>query len=189
MRAGPSVRVASPGALPYGASGRLNHRPSLQPNQRTNVMAGDLIGVMVGGAIGLAGSFLPHLWERRRSKSAASAILLAYISGILHMERIRKHGDLYRRNLDDLRSGKTTHLFRVFGSEDADDPLQKALLGHVGFLPPVVARDLVVFCNMLGGLRIDLKAIALGQMDHLQIDEKIGILERDLKLWEDTRQL
>jgi hypothetical protein len=42
---------------------------------------------------------------------------------------------------------------------------------------------------MLMGLRVDIKAMALGQMDNLTMPEKIGILERDLKIWNDTLAL
>jgi hypothetical protein len=34
-----------------------------------------------------------------------------------------------------------------------------------------------------------MRAIAIGQMDELSNDEKAGILEADLKLWEDTLAL
>jgi hypothetical protein len=46
-----------------------------------------------------------------------------------------------------------------------------------------LARDAVAFANMLMGLRVDIKAMALGQMDNLTMPEKIGILERDFNIW------
>jgi hypothetical protein len=52
-----------------------------------------------------------------------------------------------------------------------------------------VASDLVLFFNMLNGLRVDLKAIALGQLDNLPVPQKIRIVELDLKLWDDTQEL
>jgi hypothetical protein len=78
---------------------------------------------------------------------------------------------------------------KIFGAEDSRDELQSALVGQVGLLEPDVARDMVMFCNMLEGLRVDLKAIALGQMDNLSVAEKLKILEGDLKLWNDTQEL
>jgi len=41
---------------------------------------------------------------------------------------------------------------------------------------------------MLNGLRIDLKAMALGQMDQLSVEEKIRIIENDSKLWDETQR-
>jgi hypothetical protein len=151
---------------------------------------GDLIGVIVGGVIGLAGSFVPHLWERRRARVSARALARAYISGILRMEEIRQHGSLYQKNMEALQSGATEQLMQIFGSEDdQSDELQKTLIGQVGLLKPDVARDLVIFGNMLKGLQIDLKAIKLKQLDNFSVAEKIRILKDDLKLWNDTLDL
>jgi hypothetical protein len=149
----------------------------------------NLLGVVVGGVIGIAGSLLPHVWELRRARVSARAMARAYVSGILKMEEVRQHGALYRTALAGLQAGQPQSLPRVYGAEDTDDELQKQLINHLGHLGHAEATDLVHFCNMLAGLRIDLKAIALGQMDQLTIQQKIGVLERDLKLWEETLQL
>jgi|HubBroStandDraft_4_1064222.scaffolds.fasta_scaffold437612_1 hypothetical protein len=149
----------------------------------------DLVGVVIGGLIGLAGSIVPHLWEKRRARKSARAIARAYVSGILKMEEIRQHGSLYQQNIATLRAGTSQSLMKIFGAEDSRDELQSALVGQVGLLEPDVARDMVMFCNMLEGLRVDLKAIALGQMDNLSVAEKLKILEGDLKLWNDTQEL
>jgi hypothetical protein len=149
----------------------------------------DLVGVVIGGLIGLAGSIVPHLWKKRRARKSARAIARAYVSGILKMEEIRQHGSLYQQNIATLRAGPSQSLMKIFGAEDSRDELQSALVGQVGLLEPDVARDMVMFCNMLEGLRVDLKAIALGQMDNLSVAEKLKILEGDLKLWNDTQEL
>jgi hypothetical protein len=67
--------------------------------------------------------------------------------------------------------------------------LSRVAITQIQFLEPDVARDVVVFGNMLNGLRIDLKAMALGQMDNLLVSEKTRILENDLKIWRDTQAL
>jgi hypothetical protein len=150
----------------------------------------DLAGVIIGGLIGLAGSVIPHFWEKRRAQKSARAIAGAYLSGILKMEEVRQHGSLYRQNLAALRAGASQSLLKIFGAEDyPNDELQTALIGQIGLLEPDVARDMVIFGNMLNGLRADLKAMALGQMDNLPTPEKIRILENDLKLWNDAQAL
>jgi hypothetical protein len=151
--------------------------------------ASELIGVVIGGVIGLTGSILPHLYEKYRARKSARAMAFAYVSGILRMEEIRQHGSLYQQNLDGLRSGASQSLMKIFGAEDSRDEFQSALIGQVGLLEPDIARDMVMFCNMLEGLRVDLKSMNLGQMDNLAIDQKIKILEGDLKLWNDTQDL
>lgn len=106
------------------------------------------------------------------------------------MEEIRQHGSLYQKNMEALQSGATEQLMQIFGSEDdQSDELQKTLIGQVGLLKPDVARDLVIFGNMLKGLQIDLKAIKLKQLDNFSVAEKIRILKDDLKLWNDTLDL
>ena len=69
------------------------------------MVASDLVGVIIGGVIGVVGSFVPHWWERRRAQKSAQAIARAYISGILRMEEIRQHGSLYEKTLVHLRHG------------------------------------------------------------------------------------
>ena len=79
---------------------------------------------------------------------------------------------------------------KIFGAEDyPNDELQKALISQIGLLAPDAARDIVIFANMLDGLRVDLKAMALGQMDSIPVVDKIRILEHDSKLWTDTQTL
>jgi hypothetical protein len=149
-----------------------------------------LIGVIVGGVIGVAGSFVPHWWERRRTQKSAQALARAYISGVLRMEEIRQHVSLYQVTLASLQSGASPKpLMQIVGAEDADDPIQRALIGQIGLLKPDIAAEVVLFCNMLEGLRIDLKAMALGQMDALPIAQQMQTIANDLKLWKDTLAL
>jgi hypothetical protein len=151
----------------------------------------DLIAVIVGGAIGIAGSIVPHLWTQSRARASARASARAFVSAILEMEKIRQHGATYRTALNALRLGSPQSLPRIYGAEDSrpDDETQKVLLGQLGFLDADVAADVVLFFNMLNGLRVDLKAMALGQLDGLPIADKIRVIELDLKLWDDTQAL
>jgi hypothetical protein len=150
-----------------------------------------VIGVCVGGLIGLAGSLLPLIYQRNAAKRSSRAVIAAYVSGILHMEEVRNRADQYRRNIESIRSGDRGFA-KIFGAENAtavDQEIQREILRQLGLLPPDVARDIIIFNNHLFGLRTDMRAIAIGQMDELSDDEKAGILEADLKLWEDTLAL
>lgn len=77
----------------------------------------------------------------------------------------------------------------IIGSEDPspDAEIRKVILSQLGLLENDIARDMVIFGNMLDGLRVDLKA--MGQLDALPPAEKIRILKQDLKLWNDTLDL
>jgi hypothetical protein len=153
-------------------------------------MAADgLIGVFVGGIIGIAGGLIPQMLTQHRAKNAAKAITRAYILGILRIEEIRQHAALYQQNLDALRAGTSTDLLRIYGAEDTNDALQESLIDYVGLLEADIAAAVVQFCNQLVGLRVDLKAMALGQLNQLSVQQKADILEKDLKLWNETQAL
>src|SRR5262249_19677668 len=108
---------------------------------------------------------------------------------ILRIEEVRQQGALYQNNLTALRAGMTNDLFRIYGAEDMSDDLQRSLIEHIALLEPDVAAGAVQFCNQLNGLRICLKAMALGHMDQLSVQQKIDILEKDLRLWNETQAL
>ena len=150
-----------------------------------------VLGVCVGGLIGLAGSFLPLIYQRNSARGSSRALTAAYVSGVLRMEEIRNRADQYRGTIESIRSGNP-RLAKIFGAENAtlaDRDIQKEILRQLGLLPSDVARDIVIFNNMLFGLRVNTRAMATGQMDHMSDEAKAGILEADLKVWEDTLAL
>jgi hypothetical protein len=150
-----------------------------------------VISVCVGGLIGLAGSLLPLIYQKTAAKSSSRALTAAYVSGILRMEEIRNRAEQYRRTIASIRSG-TPRFEKIFGAENAtlvDQDIQREILKQLGLLPPDVARDITIFNNSLFGLRIDMRAMATGQMDDMSDAAKAEILEADLKLWEDTLAL
>jgi hypothetical protein len=168
---------------------KFDYGSANDPERIANMAATELVGVVIGGVLGLAGSFIPQWWDKRRARQSAQAICRAYIAGILKMDEIRHHGELYEKNLADLRSGATQSMMRIYGAENNKDEMQSALIGQVGLLSPDVAMDMVIFCNMLDGLRVDLKAMGAGEMDNIPVSDKIRILESDLKIWDDTKAL
>jgi hypothetical protein len=150
-----------------------------------------VIGVCVGGLIGVAGSLLPFVFQRNAAKRSSGALAAAYVSGVLRMEEIRNRADQYRRTLESIRSGNP-RFAKIFGAENAtlaDRDIQREILRQLGLLPPDVARDIIMFNNMLFGLRVNMRAMATGQMDDLSDESKAEILEADLKVWEDTLAL
>ena len=150
-----------------------------------------VIGVCVGGLIGVTGSLLPFVFQRNAAKRSSRALTAAYVSGILRMEEIRNRTEQYRRTIESIRSG-TPRFAKIFGAENAtlvDQDIQREILKQLGLLPPDVARDIIIFNNSLFGLRVDMRAMATGQMDDMPDAEKAEILEADLKLWEDTLAL
>lgn len=152
-------------------------------------MTSNLLGVIIGGVIGVAGSIVPHLWEQRRARRSTRAMLRAYISGILRMDDVRQHVSLCEQNIAALKAGATKEIMKIFGAENQQDEFQSVIISRLGFLEPNVARDAVLFCNMYNGIGIDVKAMTLGKMDNLTVSKKIILLEHILQLWKDTHVL
>jgi hypothetical protein len=75
---------------------------------------------------------------------------------------MRQHSALYQRNINGMRSGTTQSLMKIYRA----DELQSVAITQIDFLEPDIARDVVAFGYMLNGLRVDLKAMALEQMDN-----------------------
>jgi hypothetical protein len=152
---------------------------------------GDLLGVLLGGAIGVAGSWVPHWWQQRRAKASARALAGAYISGILEIMARRQHAEHYRKNLDNLRSGATTSFYKIYGMKDPNslytDKLDEAIIAQIGYLEPDVAKDIVIFSTYFNGIRTTLRTIASGDLDSLSNPDKIKLIERNLGLWDDTQ--
>jgi len=150
-----------------------------------------VIGVCIGGLIGVAGSLLPFIFQSNAGKRSSGALAAAYVAGVLRMEEIRNRADQYRGTIDSIRSGNP-RFAKIFGAENAtlaDRDIQREILRQLGLLPLDVARDIIMFNNMLFGLRVNMRAMATGQMDGLPDEAKAEILEADLKVWEDTLAL
>jgi hypothetical protein len=83
-------------------------------------------------------------------------------------------------------SGPATPAFaKIFGAENAtlaDRDIQKEILRQLGLLSPDVARDIIMFNNMLFGLRINMRAMATGETDDMSDAAKAELLEADLKV-------
>jgi hypothetical protein len=153
-------------------------------------MSSSLIGMVITGLIGILGSLLgsltPHLWQRRRDRSAARAITRAYISGILRMEEVRNHVSWYQGHISAIQTGGNPAP-NILGAEDDNDLLQPTVIAQIGLLEPDIAGDVTLFINMLDGLRIDLRAIALGKIDHPEM--KLKVLTKDLALFQELLAL
>jgi hypothetical protein len=151
-----------------------------------------LIGVIVGGGVALAAFMLPHWWEQRRAQAHARAMAFAYVSGVLKMDERRQHGELLHRPvLEALKAGASATMPQIFGSEICPNQtdMQKALIGRLGQLRPDDAGNLVLFLNMSDGLDADDAAMSSGKMEKLTREQKISILEGDLKLRKEMVQL
>jgi hypothetical protein len=91
-------------------------------------MAGsDLLAVIIGGAIGIAGSIVPHLLTQSRARASARASVRTYVSAILKMEEVRlyhrRDGKVFKEN-DDLLAA-TRYAVMMLRFAETTQPLRR----------------------------------------------------------------
>jgi hypothetical protein len=149
-----------------------------------------LVAVVIGGVIGFVALFV-HWWERQQAQARARAMTLAYVNGVLQMEERRWHGERSQLALAALKAGASVTLPKIFVTETYPnfDEVQKAVIGQLRQLAPDDARDMVMFLNMCLGLDADEVAMSAGKMDDCTPQQKIAILEGDVKLRKEMLEL
>jgi hypothetical protein len=151
-----------------------------------------LIGVIVGGGVAIAASILPRRLEQKRAQVHARAMAFAYVSAVLRMDERRQHGELLNRPvLEALKAGASATMPQIFGAEvyPRQTEMLPALIEQLSWLEPDDAGNLVLFLNMSDGLDADAAAMSSGKMEKLTREQKILILEGDLKLRKEMVQL
>jgi hypothetical protein len=115
-------------------------------------MPSQLIGVVIGGLIGLAGATLGPWLAARRDKARAKAFVRAYLISIVEIAQSRGHVARANALLEQWRAGKTDVDITTFGSQsDAiGDPVASGeLLKQAALLDPDDAADLARFVGSL----------------------------------------
>lgn len=150
----------------------------------------DLLAVVTGGALALAGSFGAQAWQGRRERKALRAAFRAEISTILHMAEIRKHDQLFRTMVELWETKGIEQPVVVFGGEDLpSDPVFDKNVEKIGTLGADVAGDIGAFYAMMTGVRIDLRALMRGQMGNLTPAQRIDVIKKDLALYDEALAL
>jgi hypothetical protein len=145
----------------------------------------DYWGVLLGGAIGLAGSFIPQLWQSYRAKKSAGGFVASYIHGIIEITNARNHVANARRLLEAWRGPNPDFPISVYGTPDlASDPLLAEASRQIGLLDAADARDAATFLYILMAIRIDLRMIESGRFMTLAVAERIARLQWDLDQWQ-----
>ena len=124
----------------------------LRPASRGHVMSSQLIGVLIGGLIGLAGATLAPWLAARRDKARSKAFVRAYLVSILEIAQSRRHVARGNSVLEQWKAGKTDVDITTSGSqsEALGDPVASGeLLKQAAFLDPDDAADLAQFIGSL----------------------------------------
>jgi hypothetical protein len=149
----------------------------------------DVLSVIVGGAIGIVGSFGLSLWKERQSRLALRAAVRASISSILEMYAMREFGDNLQRYINYCREGQSEDwpIFAGAG-EIREDPILHNLGDKVGLLGGE-AGNVVVFTSMITGIDVDLAAMTNGEFDKVAAARRGQIFQKDLDLWNRAKTL
>ena len=64
-----------------------------------------VISVLIGGLIGIAGSYTAFRYQRRSEGKSITAAFAAEISAILEIAKKRNYVDVLKRDIENIRSG------------------------------------------------------------------------------------
>ena len=151
-----------------------------------DVMSSQLIGVVIGGLIGLAGATLAPWLAGRRDRTRARAFVRAYLVSIVEIAQSRGHVARGNAVLEQWKAGKTDVDITTSGSqsEALGDPVASGeLLKQTAFLDPDDAADLARFISSLRAVRIDLDALNNEQFKARPIEVKIAALQWTIDEW------
>jgi uncharacterized protein YjiS (DUF1127 family) len=149
-----------------------------------------LIGVIIGGLIAPFGNIIVELWNYRRKRKVLAATISAELSALLHAVERRGHVGHYQRFVEAWKRGEMTDTNPGFYGMK-DERLEESILSRagqeLGILGPENAADLVCLWRLYRGLRSNLKALA--EHEVVTLNERIGMLEEDLKIWNEIELL
>jgi hypothetical protein len=153
-------------------------------------MSGTLIGVLLGGALTLAGTFAVKLWDEWREARGLRGAFRAEISALLAIVETRKHEESAKAVLALWKSG-TDYPLEFFGAEQAQrDPVFEANVGKIGSIGAPLAEDVTRFYMQLLAVRITVRAFEKGgYAQALPIETRIWLVEEALRLWQPTKEL
>jgi hypothetical protein len=147
----------------------------------------ELWGVLLGGALTLAGGFGGKIFDEWRQRSALRAAFGAEIAGLLKIAKMRRHDEAAKRWIVKWKCGEDYHP-KMFGVPDDNEPVYNKNADKIGILGSV-ASDVVLFYTLLKAIRVHLRAIQEGRTKELTIEQRIIFVEQALSLWQQTLPL
>jgi hypothetical protein len=155
-------------------------------------MSSQLIGVVIGGLIGLAGATLTPWLAARRDRLRARAYVGAYLVSILDIAESRGHLARAKAILERWEAGDTEAGFIIYGSQSdsVGDPVANGdLLKQAAYLDPTDAADLACFISSLRAVRIDLDASVTEAFKTAAMQKRIAALKWTVNEWIKAEQI
>ncbi len=157
------------------------------PDALMTALAG-LVGAVIGSLATLSADFLRHRREAKKEKGVIAAALAASIESNISLIDRREHTVFFEEALARLDVGQDVKFNDSMNMQPIEDPLAREIGIRVGVLGPDLARDALKFFYQLEGIRMDLKALGIGELDG-DPDGKAAHIREDLLLWSETRSL
>ena len=150
-----------------------------------------VIGVVIGIILGFGASIGVKLWEEWRFRLGLRAAFRAEIASILDITERRQYEKHFQTFVDRWKKGQDLNKWpTIIGAQETQHPpVMGAHVSHLGQLGPDVAADIVRFYSMVTAVQTDITAGARNQLHHMNIIERIDLVEQDLALWRDAKVL
>jgi hypothetical protein len=151
-------------------------------------MSDALLGVVIGGAIGLLGSFLgPNLaahLSSRRERQKAQALVRAYLIGILEISEARDHVRRAQAVLASWGSGNDI-TFEFYAGDSLKNDLVESgeLAKQTSYLNEDDAADLARFISKLQAVRVDMALMSTPQFKSRPIESRIATVSWAVDQW------
>jgi len=162
-----------------------------RPIRYRRPIMGDLLSVLVGGAIGVAGSVATAItakwWDEQRQRKALRAAFGAEIGALLKITEARRHVANAQEWLRRWPNGED-HVPKFFWLKTPQDPVYSNNVDKIGLLG-TDAADIVLFYTNVDAIRVNLSVLVTGQIKNFTIERRIAWVENALAIWQPTEAL
>ncbi len=145
-------------------------------------------GAVIGSLATLSADLLRHRREAKNEARVIAAALAASIESNISLIDRRGHTVFFEEALARLDAGEDIKFNDSMNMQPIEDPISREIGIRVGALGPDLARDALKFFYQLEGIRMDLKALGIGEWDG-NPHGKAALIREDLLLWSETRSL
>lgn len=152
----------------------------------------DLASVAVGGAIALVSVFAGKAWDEWRQRRSLRNALKAEIGAMLLVATIRQHEKLFVEFLAALQSPSPVTGRPVNFEADVDKPafpVYQKNLDKLGIIGDDVAGDMARMVALVSAVQTDVRAFASGKMDGLSRGALAELIEQDLAIGREAKEL
>lgn len=148
-----------------------------------------LVGTILGAVLAILGGIIAKSFDEWRARKALRAAFRAEVFSIVENFELRGHDRMFDDLIQQWKQSSRLKA-RLLGSlAKPVDPIFSKNSDKIGLLGRDVAGELVRFYAIVDGIREDIRIMGDGEMDHLSGQTKIGIVEADLRLLGEAKEI